>query len=223
MQKSYSVESIYRDLKTKIEQGHYSTDNRLPDEVQLANLYGVGRQAVRIAIEKLVKEGAVKRIKGRGTFVLLKPKKQLLGLIDENWSFEFLRKNLSNVPKEYDYFSKNLPVLSFEIVWYREKIRVCFEKCFLDPVRNPMALKLLQSQDQIHPMDFCLQTIDSGMVKESIELVKIPKTVMKHLAIEDQNSTIRHTIFLLNHIEELFAFSLLYYHPSVQITRMHKI
>ncbi|HEY8541356.1 MAG TPA: GntR family transcriptional regulator [Pseudothermotoga sp.] len=223
MQKSYSVESIYRDLKAKIESGHYLADNRLPDEKQLANLYGVGRQAVRMAIEKLVEEGVVKRVKGHGTFAIFKPKKQLLGLIDDCWTFEFIRKNLANVPKEYDYFKKNMPALSFEITWYKEKSRVCFERCFLDPIKNPMALKLLQSQDNIHPVDFCIQTLDSGVVEEHIELVKIPRALSKHLDLEDKNFVIRRTVFLSNHIGELFAFSLLYYHPSVQIIQIHRI
>lgn len=223
MKKSYSVESIYKDLRAKIESGYYLKNNRLPDEKQLANLYGVGRQIVQAAIQRLVKEGAVKRIKGRGTFVVLKPKKQLFGLVDDCWVFEFLRKNLSNVPKEYDYFNKNLPVLSFEILWYKEKNPVCFEKCFLDPVKNPMALKLLQSRNEIHPMDFCAQSLDSGAIEENIELVKIPKAMVKHLDLDSQNLVIRRVIFLSNHIGELFAFSVLYYHPSVHITQMYRI
>lgn len=223
MQKSYSVESIYKDLRAKIENGHYLKNDKLPDEKQLANLYGVGRQVVRAAIERLVKEGAVKRIKGRGTFVILRPKKQLLGLVDDCWVFEFLRKNLSNVPKEYDYFNKNLPVLSFEILWYKEKNPVCFEKCFLDPVKNPIALKLLQSQNEIHPMDFSAQSLDSSVIEENIELVKIPKVVVKHLNLDSQDLTIRRTILLSNHIGELFAFSMLYYHPSVRITQIYRV
>ncbi|HOJ88061.1 MAG TPA: GntR family transcriptional regulator [Pseudothermotoga sp.] len=222
MQKSYSVESIYKDLKTRIENGHYLKDNRLPDEKHLASLYGVGRQAVRMAIEKLVKEGVVKRVKGRGTFVLFAPKTQLLGLVDSSWSFQFLRRNLSNVPKECDYFNKNFPVLSFEILWHKESACTCFERCFVDPVKNPTALTLLQSQDNVHPMDFCVQKLNSAIVQDKIELVKPPRVVIKHLALHEPNVVIGRTVLLSNHVGELFGFSLLYYHPSVQITQIHK-
>lgn len=223
MQKSYSVESIYKDLKAKIESGYYLTNNKLPEEKQLTTLYGVGKQAVRMAVERLVKEGAVKRIKGRGTFVVLRPKRHLQGLVDDRWNFEFLRKNLSKIPKEYDYFNRNLPVLCFEIIWHKDENPVCFEKSFVDPIKTPMALKLLQSQDEIHPIDFCAQTLNSGTIEEKFELVKTPKIVLRHLNLVHQEFVIMRTLFLSSHIGELLAFSLLYYHPAVQITQRHRI
>lgn len=222
MQRSYSVESIYIDLKTKIESGYYQQDRRLPDEKQLASIYGVGKQAIRMAIKKLVDEGVVKRIKGRGTFVLFTPKKQLLGLIDSSWNFEVLRRNLGNPPKECHYFEKEI-VLTFEILWQVEEKKVCFERCYLDPIKNPTALRLLQSEEKIHPIDFCAQNVGSGRVQEIFELTKPQKVVLKNLSIDEQTFLIRRIILLFDHLGQLLGFSWLYYHPSVQINQFHKL
>ncbi|MGJ8453850.1 GntR family transcriptional regulator [Pseudothermotoga sp. U03pept] len=221
MQRSYSVESIYIDLRTKIESGYYSQDRRLPDEKQLASIYGVGKQAIRLAIKKLVDEGAVKRVKGRGTFVLFTPKEQLLGLIDSSWDFRILRKNLGNAPKDCPYFEREI-VLSFEILWHTEERKMCFERCYLDPIKNPTALRLLQSEEKIHPIDFSAQKIKSGRIQEIFELLKPQKAVLKNLSIEEQTFLIRRTVLLFDHLEQLLGFSWLYYHPSVQINQSHK-
>ncbi|WP_158735636.1 GntR family transcriptional regulator [Alteribacillus sp. YIM 98480] len=60
-------------IKEKINNGVWGVDDRIPNEIDLAKQYNLSRSTVRQAILTLVREGALYRKQGRGTFVA-KPK-----------------------------------------------------------------------------------------------------------------------------------------------------
>ncbi|MFZ4453737.1 GntR family transcriptional regulator [Salibacterium aidingense] len=60
-------------IKEKIDNGIWGPDDRIPNEIDLAKQYDLSRSTVRQAILTLVREGALYRKQGRGTFVA-KPK-----------------------------------------------------------------------------------------------------------------------------------------------------
>ncbi|GAA1482186.1 GntR family transcriptional regulator [Gordonia sinesedis] len=66
------TEPAYRtladELRSRIAQGDYRDNVRLPTELELAREFGLSRQTVRRAFLELVAEGAVFRVPGRGTF-----------------------------------------------------------------------------------------------------------------------------------------------------------
>lgn len=62
-------ETIISDLKTKILNGEYKPDDRLPTEMDLAERYGVSRITSKRALEELKQLGFVYRIRGSGSFV----------------------------------------------------------------------------------------------------------------------------------------------------------
>ena len=56
-------------LRAEVLAGHYTeTEQGLPTEAQLMELYGVGRQTARRAYQVLADEGIIYRVRGRGTF-----------------------------------------------------------------------------------------------------------------------------------------------------------
>jgi GntR family transcriptional regulator len=61
------------DLRTLIQTGVIAPDDLLPPETELAELYGVGRQTIRMALGRLVTVGLIARQAGRGTSVLPQP------------------------------------------------------------------------------------------------------------------------------------------------------
>ncbi|MEG2393428.1 MAG: GntR family transcriptional regulator, partial [Ruthenibacterium sp.] len=57
-------------VRTKIEEGEYAPGMAIPSENDLADLYGINRLTVRNAIDALVNEGLLKRVAGKGVYVV---------------------------------------------------------------------------------------------------------------------------------------------------------
>ena len=57
-------------VRSKIEEGEYAPGTAIPSEHELMSIYGINRSTVRNAIDELVKEGLLKRIQGKGVYVL---------------------------------------------------------------------------------------------------------------------------------------------------------
>lgn len=55
-------------LRKAIAGGDYADGKRLPTEIELSATHGLSRQTVRRALQELVSEGLVYRVRGRGTF-----------------------------------------------------------------------------------------------------------------------------------------------------------
>jgi len=74
-------------LKQRINSDEFKTDEALPGERQLMDMYGVSRVTVRQAIGEMVNEGLLYRVHGKGTFVAPKrierPLARLLGVAEE--------------------------------------------------------------------------------------------------------------------------------------------
>lgn len=60
---------IRQQLRTRILDGSYAPDSRMPSEAELGAIFGVSRITVRQALGDLQKEGLIHRIHGKGTFV----------------------------------------------------------------------------------------------------------------------------------------------------------
>ena len=66
-------ESIYRDLKNKIEQQEYGCQEMLPSEHTMVELYGCSRNTIRRALSDLAKDGYVQPLHGKGVRVIYQP------------------------------------------------------------------------------------------------------------------------------------------------------
>ena len=60
---------LYQTLRDRIFSGYYSAGMSLPREVDLAEEFGVARNTLRSALAGLEKEGLIRRVKSKGTFV----------------------------------------------------------------------------------------------------------------------------------------------------------
>ncbi|XCP85404.1 GntR family transcriptional regulator [Roseburia hominis] len=64
-------------IRSKIEDGEYAPGTAIPTENVLAETYGINRLTVRSAVDTLVKEGLLKRVQGKGVYVLSKYERDL--------------------------------------------------------------------------------------------------------------------------------------------------
>lgn len=60
---------VARDIEKDIGAGRLAPDTRLPNELELAEQYGVARMTVRRAVAQLRDKGLVITVHGRGSFV----------------------------------------------------------------------------------------------------------------------------------------------------------
>ncbi len=56
-------------LRNQIERGDLREDSPIPTEPELEHMYGVSRVTVRRAVQELVQEGLLVKLRGKGTFV----------------------------------------------------------------------------------------------------------------------------------------------------------
>jgi LacI family transcriptional regulator len=61
---------LSEELQRRIDRGEWTTGDCLPSEVTLAKEYGLAYMTVRAAVSALVRSGQLRRIRGRGTFVV---------------------------------------------------------------------------------------------------------------------------------------------------------
>jgi GntR family transcriptional regulator len=61
---------IYAIIKTKIERGEWLAGAQIPTEDTLCRTYDVSKATVRLAVSELARDGYLRRVQGKGTFVL---------------------------------------------------------------------------------------------------------------------------------------------------------
>ena len=81
-------EWIYKDLKEKIENGSYVFQELLPSENLLIQFYDCSRNTVRRAIGRLVTDGYVQTIQGKGVRNIYRPVEQAAFTLGEIESFQ---------------------------------------------------------------------------------------------------------------------------------------
>lgn len=81
-------ESIYKDLKLKIEDGTYEYQKLLPSEHELIRIYDCSRNTVRRALANLVSDGYVQTLQGKGVRCIFRPVEQTSYTIGSIESFK---------------------------------------------------------------------------------------------------------------------------------------
>lgn len=60
---------LYEIVKGKMETGEWAVDSQIPTEDDLCKLFDVSKATVRLAVSELSRQGYLKRLQGKGTFV----------------------------------------------------------------------------------------------------------------------------------------------------------
>lgn len=90
---------VYNHFIERIKNGVLKEGEFIPKEIDISAAFGVSRPTVRHALDKLVNEGYLKRIKGKGSYVT-KPKiLQEYTKFIESYNDEMIKKGLTPVTK----------------------------------------------------------------------------------------------------------------------------
>lgn len=85
-------------VRDRIEDGEYAPGAAIPSENDLADTYGINRLTVRNAIDTLVKEGLLKRVHGKGVYVVGKKVERDLNRL-EGFTRTMLDKKVMPTPE----------------------------------------------------------------------------------------------------------------------------
>lgn len=72
---------IARILRRELQSGVYPVNSKMPDENNLAARFGVSKDVIRVSMRLLAKEGLVKAIRSKGTFVCERPEDERSRLV----------------------------------------------------------------------------------------------------------------------------------------------
>jgi GntR family transcriptional regulator len=125
-------QQIETDLRDLISSGRLVVGDTLPPEVDLAQVYGVGRQTVRAALARLTSEGLLARQAGRGTTIMRRPERRMF----------FLDRSFTQQMAEMGYHARSqVLVTSSGVVDERspEPLRVCLGAPYLHLTRLRLA------------------------------------------------------------------------------------
>lgn len=81
-------------VRCKIESGEYAPCTALPSETELAEEYAINRQTVHNAIDALVNEGLLRRVPGKGVYVLGQKMERDLDIL-EGFNQTMLERNVT--------------------------------------------------------------------------------------------------------------------------------
>lgn len=73
---------LYRQLKAEIRAGTYRPGDLLPSEHTLSRAHGVTRPTIRQGLEELVKEGYIRKVRGKGSIVQTPPQSAGIGILN---------------------------------------------------------------------------------------------------------------------------------------------
>lgn len=190
---------IEMEIRKKIAAGNYKRGTLLPSERELVDTYKVSRLTVRKAINRLVAQGLVTKIQGKGTFVAEQSQDHMVGSLNSS-SEVFLLKNYTvktkvleskkTAPTKEIYKKLQLEECESEEIFYLERVRyandkpVAYIKCYLP--YGPI--------DKIETIDFSVATLYRTLedyyrlelyeAYEVIEATKVDKKSAKLLELE---------------------------------------
>ncbi|KAA6447744.1 trehalose operon repressor [Bacillus swezeyi] len=116
---------IYKEIAEQIDKGDLSAGDILSSENDLAEQYETSRETVRKALNVLVQNGYIQKIKGKGSVVLNREKMQfpVSGLVSFKELFQTLGKETRTTVHEFGlthpnaYIQKQLRITGDEEVW----------------------------------------------------------------------------------------------------------
>jgi len=148
-------------LLTKIESGEWQPSHKLPSERNLCEKYGISRITVREAIKELVRDGLIKSVPGKGSFVDSKT----VAAYKPNTSFTVATQMQNRVPSSH-LINQEIIYASYGLVRELEvplntQVLMVHRVRFVDD--EPRVI-----QKAFVPLSYCAALLDHDFEQESL-------------------------------------------------------
>jgi GntR family transcriptional regulator len=185
-------------LREKIDNGVWKTGEMIDSENELSKEYNISRMTVRNVILRLVQEGLLYRVPGKGTFIKEPkiPTKPLSYMgISEQLEKEGMQirteviENKVTMPSER--IAKKLEIENTQAVYYIERVRYIKEKplsihrTYLKQLMNPLIDEERLMKDQLCNILEDDYNLVPTLIKETLELVYATVDQAKKLELEE--------------------------------------
>lgn len=151
-------ETIYKDLKQKIESQEYPYQELLPSENQMVEIYSCSRNTIRRAIAELAEQGYVQSLQGKGVRIIYQPVDQAdftLGGIES-----FKESAVRNHKKTYTDVVQFTEITADERVSLKTGFSVGSELYYIQRVRY------LEEKALILDINMFLKSVVPGLTRE---------------------------------------------------------
>lgn len=183
---------IMRYLTEEIEKGTYGEGEQIPPETALAAEFGVSRITVTNAIQRLVQDGTLYRLRGRGTYVSAKKKLEhrlssLISFTDEMHSRGFTPHNLiveHALTKPPDRVRAGLGLNPDALTWKLKRVRYADDE--------PMAIQTSYLPERLFP----------GLSREKLENRSLYQFLQAEYGIQMEEAEERYNVIIIQKEEE---------------------
>lgn len=190
-------EQIMEEIKNDIKTNKYKYGELIPKEVELCKYYNVSRPTIRKALEILVKNGNLVRVKGKGTYVSCEKINQEFTKTILNFNQEMQLKGVVPQTKVLEfkilsankYLSSKLDISLGEKIIYFQRLRfvngepILIVKTYLPLEKNEFLLKSNLEENSFYNL-LKEQNIFIKKVHRVLETKKAPQEIADYLNIQ---------------------------------------
>lgn len=193
MERAY--EQIRKEIERKMECGDLREGDKLPREIDLCRSFDVSRTTVRRALEGLVKEGKLRRVKGTGTFVSRPQTFERTTLFLQSFAEELKQRGLSPVTEVLEFrilpfcgehIGEGLGILPSSRVLKLRRLRYSEEEREKGPITLTTSYFPADIGELLLACDFERESLYHALSVRKIFRVRSEKTVSaSHLPLRD--------------------------------------
>lgn len=154
-------ESIYKDLKQKIETDEYHYQDLLPSENTMVTIYGCSRNTIRRAVAELADQGYVQPLHGKGVRIIYQPVDQTSFTIGGIESFK--ESAIRNHRKRHTKVAEFTEITADKRLSQKTGFPVGSELYYLQRIRY------LDNKPLIFDVNLFLKSLVPGLTKEIAE------------------------------------------------------
>lgn len=184
-------------VRSKIEEGEYPPGTAIPSENDLADTYGINRITVRNAVNALVNEGMLRRVQGKGVFVVGRKVEHRINVFDGfvssltaggHTSVRQLSKGVRPAGDKYAnifHISPEDEIYAIKQLVESDGENVSYDEMYVPASVVPQLCDIDSSVFSINDI-FGFYNINVDLVRQSLEIVECGQKIRRLLGVADE-------------------------------------